>query len=133
MALINAGLEQRESAFVWLERAYDARDVHLIYLPWTRNGIRIAPIPDSKRSSCGVASGEPRAQPRRSRKNQRSQSRQPQQRRAGQIRKWSSIHNRPGAFAGVTMGPSMTICRGGAAGVFFGASAASTPATIAPP
>lgn len=33
MALINAGLEQRESAFVWLERAYDARDMHLIYLP----------------------------------------------------------------------------------------------------
>jgi TolB-like protein/DNA-binding winged helix-turn-helix (wHTH) protein/Tfp pilus assembly protein PilF len=32
MALINAGLEQRESAFVWLGRAYDARDVHLIYL-----------------------------------------------------------------------------------------------------
>ena len=33
MALIHAGLQQRESAFVWLERAYDARDVHLIYLP----------------------------------------------------------------------------------------------------
>jgi TolB-like protein/DNA-binding winged helix-turn-helix (wHTH) protein/Tfp pilus assembly protein PilF len=33
MALIDAGLEQRESAFVWLERAYDARDMHLIYLP----------------------------------------------------------------------------------------------------
>ncbi|AMY09334.1 Transcriptional regulator HilA [Luteitalea pratensis] len=33
MALINAGLAQRESAFVWLERAYDARDMHLIYLP----------------------------------------------------------------------------------------------------
>ena len=33
MALINAGLEQRESAFVWLGRAYDAQDMHLIYLP----------------------------------------------------------------------------------------------------
>ena len=33
MALISAGLEQRESAFVWLERGYDARDMHLIYLP----------------------------------------------------------------------------------------------------
>lgn len=33
MALISAGLEQRESAFVWLERAYDARDMHLIFLP----------------------------------------------------------------------------------------------------
>jgi len=32
MALINAGLAQRESAYTWLERAYDARDVHLIYL-----------------------------------------------------------------------------------------------------
>ena len=32
MALISAGLGQRESAFTWLERAYDARDVHLIYL-----------------------------------------------------------------------------------------------------
>jgi len=32
MALINAGLGQRESAYTWLERAYDARDVHLIYL-----------------------------------------------------------------------------------------------------
>jgi Flp pilus assembly protein TadD len=33
MALINAGLGQRESAFAWLERAYGARDMHLIYLP----------------------------------------------------------------------------------------------------
>ena len=32
MALINAGLGERESAYTWLERAYDARDVHLIYL-----------------------------------------------------------------------------------------------------
>jgi TolB-like protein/Tfp pilus assembly protein PilF len=33
MALINAGLEQRNEVFLWLERAYDARDMHLIYLP----------------------------------------------------------------------------------------------------
>jgi tetratricopeptide (TPR) repeat protein len=33
MALINAGLGERESVFVWLERAYDARDMHLIFLP----------------------------------------------------------------------------------------------------
>lgn len=33
MALINAGLNDRESVFAWLERAYDVRDVHLIYLP----------------------------------------------------------------------------------------------------
>jgi TolB-like protein/DNA-binding winged helix-turn-helix (wHTH) protein/Flp pilus assembly protein TadD len=33
MALISAGLEQRDAVFVWLERAFDARDIHLIYLP----------------------------------------------------------------------------------------------------
>ncbi len=33
MALINAGLGERDAAFVWLERAFDARDMHLIYLP----------------------------------------------------------------------------------------------------
>jgi TolB-like protein/DNA-binding winged helix-turn-helix (wHTH) protein/Flp pilus assembly protein TadD len=33
MALINAGLEQRDAVFVWLERAYDVRDMHLIFLP----------------------------------------------------------------------------------------------------
>ena len=32
MALISAGLGQRDAVFVWLERAYDARDMHLIYL-----------------------------------------------------------------------------------------------------
>jgi hypothetical protein len=30
----------------------------------------------------------------------------------GQIRKWSSIHSRPGAFAFVTTGPSTTMCFG---------------------
>jgi len=33
MALINAGLGQPDAVFDWLERAYDARDVHLIFLP----------------------------------------------------------------------------------------------------
>ncbi len=33
MALIQAGLGERESAFASLQRAYDARDMHLIYLP----------------------------------------------------------------------------------------------------
>ncbi|MDH4063665.1 MAG: winged helix-turn-helix domain-containing protein [Acidobacteriota bacterium] len=33
MALINAGLRDRDAVFAWLERAYDVRDVHLIYLP----------------------------------------------------------------------------------------------------
>jgi Flp pilus assembly protein TadD len=33
IALIYAGLDDRASAFSWLDRAYDARDVHLLYLP----------------------------------------------------------------------------------------------------
>ena len=33
IALINAGLGEREAVFQWLDRAYDARDVHLIFLP----------------------------------------------------------------------------------------------------
>ncbi len=32
MALVNAGLDDQEAIFTWLERAYDARDVHLIFL-----------------------------------------------------------------------------------------------------
>jgi len=32
MALVNAGLGDREAVFEWLERAYSARDVHLMYL-----------------------------------------------------------------------------------------------------
>ena len=33
MALVHAGLGQRDLAFEWLERAYAARDVHLTWLP----------------------------------------------------------------------------------------------------
>ena len=33
MALVLAGLGDREAVFDWLDRAYAARDVHLIYLP----------------------------------------------------------------------------------------------------
>jgi tetratricopeptide (TPR) repeat protein len=33
IALVYAGLGQRDSAFAWLDRAYDARDVHLLHLP----------------------------------------------------------------------------------------------------
>ena len=32
LALIHAGLGERDEAFAWLERAYAAHDVHLIYL-----------------------------------------------------------------------------------------------------
>ena len=33
MALVHAGLGDRERALNWLERAYEARDVHLVWLP----------------------------------------------------------------------------------------------------
>jgi tetratricopeptide (TPR) repeat protein len=33
LALVQAGLGDREQVFAWLERAYAVRDVHLIYLP----------------------------------------------------------------------------------------------------
>jgi len=33
LALVHAGLGQRDPAFQWLERAYAARDVHLTWLP----------------------------------------------------------------------------------------------------
>ena len=32
MALVYAGLGQRDSAFKWLEDAYQVRDVHLVFL-----------------------------------------------------------------------------------------------------
>jgi hypothetical protein len=33
MALVYAGLDDRDKVFGWLDKAFDARDVHLIYLP----------------------------------------------------------------------------------------------------
>ena len=33
MALVHAGLDERDEVFDWLDKAYVARDVHLIYLP----------------------------------------------------------------------------------------------------
>lgn len=33
MALVHAGLDEREAALEWLDKAYDERDVHLIFLP----------------------------------------------------------------------------------------------------
>jgi TolB-like protein/DNA-binding winged helix-turn-helix (wHTH) protein/Flp pilus assembly protein TadD len=33
LALVHAGLGEREAVFEWLDRAYEARDVHLIFLP----------------------------------------------------------------------------------------------------
>jgi hypothetical protein len=33
IALVHAGLGERDAVFEWLEHAYSARDVHLIFLP----------------------------------------------------------------------------------------------------
>ncbi len=33
MALVHAGLGEGDAVFEWLDKAYDARDIHLIYLP----------------------------------------------------------------------------------------------------
>jgi hypothetical protein len=33
MALVHAGLGERDAVFEWLDKAYAARDVHLIFLP----------------------------------------------------------------------------------------------------
>ena len=33
MALVYAGLGDRDAAFAWLDKAYGERDVHLMYLP----------------------------------------------------------------------------------------------------
>src|SRR5262245_20944788 len=55
---------------------------------------------------------------------------------AGQIKKCSSIHNRPGALALVTTGPFVTTCLGiipGPSPVFSPDIVAATPAMIAPP
>jgi hypothetical protein len=33
MALVHAGLGDRDAVFTWLDRAFEAHDVHLVYLP----------------------------------------------------------------------------------------------------
>jgi TolB-like protein/DNA-binding winged helix-turn-helix (wHTH) protein/Tfp pilus assembly protein PilF len=57
MALIHAGLGERDAAFAWLERAYAARDVHLIFLTqdpkW--DGYRGDPRFQALLSRCGFA------------------------------------------------------------------------------
>jgi hypothetical protein len=32
MALVHAGLDQRDSIYMWLDRVFEARDVHLAWL-----------------------------------------------------------------------------------------------------
>jgi hypothetical protein len=44
MALVNAGLDERDAALKSLDRAYAMHDVHLMFLLWTRSGIRIETI-----------------------------------------------------------------------------------------
>jgi tetratricopeptide (TPR) repeat protein len=55
IALIYAGLSEPDSAFEWLERAYAARDVHLVFLPvdprW--DGLRSDPRFQSIIERCG--------------------------------------------------------------------------------
>jgi Flp pilus assembly protein TadD len=66
MALINAGLGEREAAYIWLERAYDARDAHLMYLTvdpkW--DSYRAEPRFEALIARCGfrrtASSGQPR-------------------------------------------------------------------------
>jgi DNA-binding winged helix-turn-helix (wHTH) protein/TolB-like protein/Flp pilus assembly protein TadD len=62
MALVNAGLGQREAVFEWLNRAYAARDVHLIYLPvdakW--DAYRADPRFIALLAQCGFTSGTER-------------------------------------------------------------------------
>jgi TolB-like protein/DNA-binding winged helix-turn-helix (wHTH) protein/Tfp pilus assembly protein PilF len=57
MALVNAGLNEREPAFEWLNRAYDARDAHLIFLTvdpkW--DALRSDPRFDALLARCGFS------------------------------------------------------------------------------
>jgi TolB-like protein/DNA-binding winged helix-turn-helix (wHTH) protein/Tfp pilus assembly protein PilF len=58
IALVHAGLGEREAVFEWLDRAYDARDVHLIFLPvdpkW--DAYRADPRFGNLLARCGFAS-----------------------------------------------------------------------------
>ena len=45
MALIHAGLDERETALEWLERAHSTRDVHLVFLPVDPKWDRLRPDP----------------------------------------------------------------------------------------
>jgi TolB-like protein/Tfp pilus assembly protein PilF len=59
IALVHAGLGEREAVFEWLERAYEARDVHLIFLPvdprW--DAYRADPRFGALLARCGFVSG----------------------------------------------------------------------------
>jgi len=80
MALVHAGLGDREPVFEWLDKAYAARDVHLIYLPvdpkWDL--YRADPRFNALLARCGFTqktatpSSRRRRRPRRVRSNWRS-------------------------------------------------------------
>ena len=57
MALVHAGLGEREAVIDWLARAYDARDVYLIFLPvdskWTSTEHRADPRFQALLTRCG--------------------------------------------------------------------------------
>jgi TolB-like protein/DNA-binding winged helix-turn-helix (wHTH) protein len=60
-ALIYAGLDERDAAFAWLDRAYEARDVHLVALPtdakW--DALRDDPRFSAIMARCGFVSPPP--------------------------------------------------------------------------
>jgi TolB-like protein/DNA-binding winged helix-turn-helix (wHTH) protein/Tfp pilus assembly protein PilF len=62
-ALVHAGLGEREAALQWLARAYDVRDVHLVYLPvdpkW--DGLRADPRLRALLQRCGLVAPAVRA------------------------------------------------------------------------
>ena len=59
MALVHAGLGERDAVFEWLDRAYAARDVHLIFLrvdpKW--DGYRSDPRFDALLTRCRFTAG----------------------------------------------------------------------------
>ena len=61
MALVHAGLDQRDAAFKWLDRAIEARDVHLVWLTQDSKGIRFARTLGSADSSNAATSCARRA------------------------------------------------------------------------
>jgi hypothetical protein len=62
MALVHAGLGEPAAVFTWLQRAFDAHDVHLVYLPvdgkW--DAYRADPRFDALLARCGfIVRGSP--------------------------------------------------------------------------
>ena len=58
-ALVHAGLRDRDAAYAWLQRAYEAHDVHLALLVIDPKWTAFEPSRSSRTSSCGVASQRP--------------------------------------------------------------------------